>query len=97
VQDWMLYFVSRFSRHGHQLISLGPTTPYASIKHGDFTYVAYTGVFNVLDYSACSFPTGLTVDAKTDVATHDGEPLNSFDSDVRTKCKNRSVTCKLRP
>jgi amidase len=38
----------------------GPTTPYASVEHGDFKYVGYTGVFNVLDYAAVSFPTGFS-------------------------------------
>src|ERR1700759_5497529 len=66
---------------------LGPTTPYATVKHGDFTYVGYTGIFNVLDYSACSFPTGLTVNAEVDTQYHDSEPLSPFDEPVRKKCE----------
>ena len=46
---------------------LGPTTPYASPKNGEFRHVGYTGVFNILDYSAVSFPTGINVDKQKDV------------------------------
>jgi len=66
---------------------LGPTTPYASVKHGDFQYVGYTGIWNVLDYSAVSFPTGLVVDGNVDLATDEGEPLNPIDAEVRRRCK----------
>jgi amidase len=44
----------------------GPTTPYATTKHGDFKYVGYTGVYNVVDYSAVSFPSGIAVDKSVD-------------------------------
>jgi len=43
-----------------------PTTPYATVPHGGFKYVGYTGIFNVLDYSAVSFPTGIKVDKDLD-------------------------------
>jgi amidase len=45
---------------------LCPTTPYATTKHGDFKYVGYTGVYNVVDYSAVSFPSGIAVDKSVD-------------------------------
>ena len=45
---------------------VAPTTPYASVPHGDFKYVGYTGVFNVVDYSAVSFPSGVVVDKTKD-------------------------------
>lgn len=46
---------------------LGPTAPYAVPKNGLFKNVSYTGVFNVLDYSSTSFPTGLVADKEVDV------------------------------
>lgn len=45
---------------------LAPTTPYSSVPHGHFKYVGYTGVYNVVDYSAVSFPTGIFVDKVQD-------------------------------
>ncbi|KAI1325224.1 amidase [Xylariaceae sp. FL0255] len=46
---------------------LCPTTPYSTVENGKFKHIAYTGVFNVVDYSAMSFPTGLTVDQAVDL------------------------------
>ena len=43
-----------------------PTSPYAAVKNGGFKYIGYTGVFNILDYSAVSFPTGLYADKELD-------------------------------
>ncbi|KAF2853586.1 acetamidase-like protein [Plenodomus tracheiphilus IPT5] len=45
---------------------LAPTTPYSTVANGKFTYVGYTGVYNVVDYSAISFPSGVTVDKSND-------------------------------
>ncbi|KAF2093996.1 amidase [Rhizodiscina lignyota] len=52
---------------------LGPTTPYASPEHGNFKYVGYTGVFNVLDYSSTSFPTGFYADKEVDTIENPGQ------------------------
>ncbi|KAJ3483900.1 hypothetical protein NLG97_g7195 [Lecanicillium saksenae] len=49
-----------------------PTMPYVTHKHNSTRHVAYTAVFNILDVSAVSFPTGLTVD-KDDIVGHDYE------------------------
>ncbi|KAK3641845.1 hypothetical protein LTR56_000003 [Elasticomyces elasticus] len=46
---------------------LSPTTPYAAPKSGDFKTVSYTGVYNILDSSATSFPTGIFADKEKDV------------------------------
>lgn len=50
------------------------------------TTVAYTGVYNVLDYSAVSFPTGLNVDRSIDVPREDYAPLSSDCKDVHETC-----------
>ncbi|OAK97538.1 amidase [Phaeosphaeriaceae sp. SRC1lsM3a] len=57
---------------------LAPTTPYASVPHGDFKYVGYTGVFNVVDYSAVSFPSGVTVDKAKDNAVTNSKAQSEY-------------------
>ncbi len=65
--------------------STGPTTPYASVEHGDFKYVGYTGVFNVLDYAAVSFPTGSS--ASSDHQPHPPETsLTDMCKEVQRLC-----------
>lgn len=71
------------------MIVTGPTTPYASVEHGDFKYVGYTGVYNVLDYSAVSFPTGFT-------ASRDHEP-HSPEKCLTGLCKDVQKTCAYSP
>jgi amidase len=56
-----------------------PTTPYAAVKNGAFKYIGYTGVFNILDYSAVSFPTGLHADEKLDAVPEDFKALSEID------------------
>jgi amidase len=92
---------------------LGPTTPYASVKHGDFQYVGYvpcylyainriessspreakfvvryTGVWNILDYSAISFPTGLTADKEIDILESCQKTLGDLDAVIQSKCQS---------
>lgn len=70
-------YLDRWAGAGLDAI-LGPTTPYAAPKNGQFKNVSYTGVFNILDYSSTSFPTGLFADKEVDVYPNDfkawGEP-----------------------
>ncbi|KAK0621986.1 amidase [Bombardia bombarda] len=61
-------------------VLLGPTMPFAAVENGTFRHVGYTGVFNVLDYSSISFPTGVVVDKDIDrpLKASDGyTPLSS--------------------
>ncbi|KAF5662235.1 general amidase [Fusarium heterosporum] len=58
-------YLDRWNKAGIDAI-ICPTTPYSTLKHGSFRHVAYTGVFNVVDYSAVSFPTGINVDKDLD-------------------------------
>ena len=62
---------------------LGPTSPYAVPKNGHFRDVSYTGVFNILDYSATSFPTGLHADKEQDVYAEDFQALGESDRVTR--------------
>ncbi|POS69895.1 amidase [Diaporthe helianthi] len=57
---------------------LCPTTPYSSVRNGGFKYVGYTGVFNVLDYSSISFPTGVLGEKEVDVPSSDHKPLSDI-------------------
>lgn len=65
---------------------LCPTIPFNTVKHGTFEHVGYTGVYNVLDYAAMSFPTGLLVDKvidqPVDVNHADYAPLSKSDKKV---------------
>ncbi|KAI1104665.1 amidase [Jackrogersella minutella] len=65
-QAFQKRYLDRWLAEGIDAI-LCPTTPYSSVENGKFRHVGYTGVFNVLDYSAISFPTGITVDKSVDV------------------------------
>ncbi|KAI7493968.1 acetamidase [Hortaea werneckii] len=58
---------------------LGPTTPYAAPKNGQFKNVSYTGVFNILDYSSVSFPSGICADKATDMYVEGFKPHTEID------------------
>lgn len=53
-----------------------------------FSSVGYTGVYNVLDYSCMSFPTGFTVDAQVDKAPSDYKPMTDLDATIQSECKS---------
>lgn len=67
-------FLDRFQASGIDAI-LSPTTPYASPKNGSFRHVGYTSIYNLLDYSAVSFPSGVHADKSQDVYPADFEPF----------------------
>ncbi|KAL3441704.1 amidase signature domain-containing protein, partial [Aspergillus insuetus] len=60
-----------------------PTTPYSTVEHGKFAYVGYTGVFNVLDYPAVSFPCGVVADKERDGAYVEHTLLSDIDAQIR--------------
>ncbi|KAK5991932.1 Acetamidase [Cladobotryum mycophilum] len=67
-------YLDRWNEAGIDAI-LSATTPYSSTKHDTFNHFGYTGVWNVLDYSCVSFPTGLKVDKNVDRYDSSYEPL----------------------
>ncbi|KAF3767138.1 acetamidase [Cryphonectria parasitica EP155] len=79
--DLQRRYLERWNAAGIDAI-LCPTTPFSSAKNGQFKHVlvGYTGVFNVLDYSCVSFPTGLTVDKSVDEPLKEDSytPLNDI-------------------
>ena len=68
----------------------GPTTPYASVEHGNFNHIGYTGVFNILDYSVVSFPCGVTAHRDLDKLSKDHSLLNGVHTAVSGSCKSPS-------
>ncbi|CBX97749.1 hypothetical protein IAQ61_001049 [Plenodomus lingam] len=66
-------YLEQWMSHGLDAI-LAPTTPYSTVPHGHFKYVGYTGVFNVVDYAATSFPSGVFVDKSKDAYDPDDKP-----------------------
>lgn len=44
-------------------------------------------MYNVLDYSCMSFPTGFTVDAQVDKAPSDYKPMTDLDATIQSECK----------
>lgn len=56
-------------------------------SHSDQTLVGYTGVFNVLDYSCVSFPTGILGEKEVDVPLDDHKPLSALCKDTHADCK----------
>ncbi|KAJ0300200.1 uncharacterized protein N0V96_000282 [Colletotrichum fioriniae] len=73
-------YLDRWTAAGIDAI-LCPTTPFASVKSSGFKHVGYTGVYNVLDYSCVSFPTGLTADQSLDT------PLESTEKPLSKDCE----------
>jgi amidase len=69
------------------LILIGPTTPYSSVEHGKFKYVGYTGVFNIVDYAAVSFPCGVTVGKEIDRSKPRHRPHSDLDKEIHAECK----------
>ena len=45
------------------------------------------GVFNIVDYSAVSFPTGVFVDQELDKAAAGGSPLSQVDAEIQSECE----------
>lgn len=74
------------SREGLDAL-IGPTMPPAVPEKAKFGgHGAYTGVYNVLDYPATSFPCGVYVDKELDKSCS-LEPLNETDAQVQKLCK----------
>ncbi|KAL3457759.1 amidase signature domain-containing protein [Aspergillus heterothallicus] len=63
---------------------LCPTTPYSGIENGKFAYGGYTCVFNLLDYPAVSFPSGVLTDKALDAKYGvEYRPLSSLDAQIQ--------------
>ncbi|KAF0645975.1 hypothetical protein FPSE5266_08135 [Fusarium pseudograminearum] len=61
-------------------VLLVPTMPHTAIPHRTLRYPGYTKLFNMLDYSALSFPAGTALKALDSVCTGEYEPRNAADA-----------------
>lgn len=84
-------YLDRWAASGGVDAILCPTTPYAAVKNGGFKYVGYTGVYNILDYSAVSFPTGLYVDQEVDVVDTKHQALSEIDKMTQAEYEPATV------
>ena len=64
-------------------VVLCPNTATTSPKQLTTKTWGYTNIWNLLDYPAVTFPTGLFVDPVLDAAEFTGPPLNALDEAVR--------------
>ncbi|OJJ43046.1 hypothetical protein ASPZODRAFT_136587 [Penicilliopsis zonata CBS 506.65] len=87
--DVLKAYLDRWNSHDLDGL-ITPTTPYSSVEHGKFTYVGYTGVFNILDYPAVSFPCGIKADKALDVV-QDWKPLSPTDELVNSTYNAEAV------
>ncbi|KAI9375110.1 amidase signature domain-containing protein [Aspergillus egyptiacus] len=70
---------------------LCPTTPYSTVENGKFAYVGYTGVFNVLDYPAVSFPCGVKTDKAIDAPYVNHQALSDLDAQTQSDYSAEAV------
>lgn len=76
---------SALARHWHAAgldAVLAPVGPTPAPKHGTAKYWNYTSYWNLADYPAVVFPTGLFVDPTLDVHTPSREPRNAQEAFV---------------
>ncbi|KAI1293085.1 amidase [Xylaria venustula] len=84
-QQFQKRYLERWKKAGIDAI-LAPVTPFSSVENGKFKHVGYTGVYNVLDYSAMAFPTGVTVDRAVDIIRDDApQPLSDLDRVIKSE------------
>ncbi|KAI0201445.1 amidase [Astrocystis sublimbata] len=84
-QAFQKRYLDRWKKAGIDAI-LAPVTPFSGVQNGLFKHVGYTGVYNVLDYAAISFPTGMTVDQAVDVPQADAPAaLSDLDQVIRSE------------
>ncbi|KAI0527721.1 amidase [Xylaria bambusicola] len=84
-------YLDRWRKAGIDAI-LTPVSPFSGVENGKFKHVGYTGVYNILDYSAMSFPTGFTADAAVDIYQDDAPPpFSDDDKAVRSEYNGEAV------
>jgi amidase len=79
-------YIDRWAATGIDGI-LSPTTPYSTVEHGKFRHVGYTGIWNILDYSAVTFPSGFVVDKAIDGWSSGFVPMSQLDTETHDECE----------
>ncbi|KAH6666655.1 amidase signature domain-containing protein [Halenospora varia] len=78
------YWMSSRERSAQKQVVDGiimPVAPSAAVEEGSFTYYAYSGIVNFLDYTAVSFPVTFA-DRDLDLEVPDHKALNHLDDSV---------------
>jgi amidase len=88
--DLLKRYLDQWNKCGIDAL-LGPTTPYASVPNGTFRYVGYTGIFNIVDYPAISFPTGIVADKGLDTKETDRRALGPVDELIQEEYNAEAV------
>ena len=63
-----------------------PVAPFSAPRPTRYTYYGYSTIFNVLDYTSCTFPVTY-VDQTVDVVTKDFRPVSDHDKAVAESCE----------
>lgn len=79
--DYGVRYASYWQSTGVDAV-IAPAAPTTSHKPTEGRYFGYTGVWNVLDYSAVAVRSGTTVDKATDVPVASATPINPLDEEV---------------
>ncbi|GIZ42592.1 hypothetical protein CKM354_000585300 [Cercospora kikuchii] len=79
--DYGVRYASYWQSTGVDAV-IAPAAPTTSHKPTEGRYFGFTGVWNVLDYSAVAVRSGTTVDKATDVPVASATPLNPLDEEV---------------
>jgi len=86
---YMAYWNSVAAKLGKQVDALiCPVTPTTSHVHGQGLYFGYTGVWNLLDFSAIALRAG-RVDKAKDVRFQNYRPKGDMDRAIFSQCKLR--------
>jgi amidase len=80
------YHCPLFWSHLSLTCSIGPVTPYGGVENTKFAYSGYTCLFNLLDYPAVSFPSGVLSDKDLDTAYAHYHPMSELDAQIQNDC-----------
>ncbi len=63
-----------------------PVAPFSAPRPKHYTHYGYSTIFNVLDYTSCTFPVTFA-DQAVDVIAKDFQPVNDHDKSVAEGCE----------
>ncbi|THX02884.1 acetamidase [Aureobasidium pullulans] len=89
VRRALKHAVEKLQEAGHEIVDWEPELHQEAMDllHGKFKHVGYTGVFNILDYSAVSFPSGIYADSELDEAETGIKTLSQMDAQIQAECE----------
>ena len=63
-----------------------PVAPFSAPRPTHYTYYGYSTIFNVLDYTSCTFPV-TNVDQSIDIVAKDFKPIDDHDKKLASGCE----------